>query len=411
MLLKLGWYWTPQTNWNHGAWFEIIDGKLHSKSATESLKLIDDPLSKASSFWDLSDSIVLPGFINSHCHLELSSLQNKIEPTKSFSQWVSKLQALVINWSDTDWEQSYLFGLEESLKSGTTRILDVANRDWSVFMESYQGVQVRLQKEILGLNPNDLKKIQSVNSDFLEQAKISGDELIPHAPFSCSSELISWIVAQADWLNLHLSESREEAAFFNSNSGPLWDFVERIYPDIQVNSKTPYSHVFKNVLTPETIPNRVLITHGNTLTSNEIDDCIKQGYYLSHCPGSRAYFEHPQQAWAQYIDSGLKVCIGTDSLASTSSLSLWDELTRLTLEFPSLSEPQVLAMVTKHPAEIMNLPDEGCIRDGAQANFQILESWVEYSSVHINSQTPNLSTINYKPTIQSVVIQGVKYEQ
>lgn len=399
MIVKLGWHWSAQSLWQKGAYYRIEGGILHEVLTPPSQLQVDV---------DWSDKVVLPGFINSHCHLELSALLGQIPSGQNFSTWVGQLQSLVSLWDDSRWRDSYEMGLDYSIRQGTTRILDVGNRDWSSYLKSSThplASQVTFQKELIGINPNRLTEIQEQQVEYVKLLKDPDHfRLIPHAPFSCSKELVEWILSQTDWFNVHISESQDEYDFFNSQAGPLFEFVRMIYPEYYSDlSQSSFDQVVGQWFASKT-PAQVLLTHANTLTTSELDEVIERKWGVVHCPSSRQYFEHSQNDWEAYIQKGGQICLGTDSLASTHSLSLWDEIRLFNSSFPTLSESQLLTMVTSGAADLIDISQEGLIQDGHQANLQVLSSWVN------NSSEPEFKDVNFSPNIEEVMIRGERYE-
>lgn len=395
MIIQLGRFWTPNQGWVSEGLFELKEGYFCETS------LSDDELDQIPSHHklDFRHQIVLPGFINAHCHLELTSLRNCIPQGLSFGQWVGKLQELTFQWDSQQWESSYRQGVQESLRCGTTRILDVGNKDWSSLIEADELISqvVCFQKEVLGLNPAKLDFIQQSNQSYLP--KLSRDfRLIPHAPYSCSKELIHWILAYESHLNIHLSESEDEYHFFKSQRGPLWDFVQKIFPQYDAPA---YSSGFQYMMDEFQLKDKLknfLITHANTLTLEELQEVKNLGWSVVHCPRSRQYFNHPQNDWSLYLQEGGRLCLGTDSLASNQSLSLWDELQLFREENPAISEDDLLSLVTADAAKSIGVEDEGHIAAGFKANFQVIEN---YSNPHLQ-----FSEIS----IKDVYLSGTKYE-
>lgn len=371
MIVQLGWFWTPHQGWVSGGVFEIKEGFFYETQISNA-QLENTPSGQK---LDLRHRIVLPGFINAHCHLELTSLKNRIPKGLSFGQWVGKLQELTSQWDSHEWDTSYRQGVQESLQFGTTRILDVGNRDWSSLIEADELISevVCFQKEVLGLNPDRLEDIQHSNQNYIP--KLSRDfRLIPHAPYSCSKELMNWVLSHEQNLNIHLSESEDEFLFFKSQSGPLWDFVQKIFPQYEA---PPYSSGFQYLLEEFQLRDKLknfLITHANTLTFEELQVVKNLGWSVVHCPRSRQYFDHPQKDWSLYLQEGGQLCLGTDSLASNFSLSLWDELQLFRNENPTIDEDCLLSLVTSQAAKAINVEDEGHIAEGFKANFQVIEN-------------------------------------
>lgn len=398
MILKLGWYWNVDHTWNYGAKLLIENSRI-KKIFLPGQSLYET----VSTDLDVTQKLVLPGFINAHCHLELTHAGSEIASAKSFPEWVAELQKLTQTWDEKTWESSYASGVRMNVESGTTRVLDVGNRDWSSWLQGHSLADkiVCFQKELLGIRPTAVSGIAELNADYCSQLS-QHRRIIPHSPYSVSSELFAWIQSQNRWLNIHLSESREEDEFFHSHRGKLFDFVKMIYPEFEIKYKgSPFRYLQKVLNLNFDQP---LITHANTLSCDELSDLTRLGGSVVHCPGSRAYFDHPQNNWLDFIRSGGRLCLGTDSLASNSCLSMWHELELFHKSFPELTEAEMIQTVTNAAADAISYPLEGRIQEGAPANLQFLKWDIDIE------KPPSLREMKFKIKPHQVMHEGTFYE-
>jgi cytosine/adenosine deaminase-related metal-dependent hydrolase len=117
-----------------------------------------------------------------------------------------------------------------------------------------------------------------------------------------------------------------------------------------------------------------VIVHGNTLGRDELAWLAQQGMGLVHCPQSARWFGHPQLDVDTCVQLGVKLCLGTDSLASAESLSIWDQLREFHGKHPRPME-SLLALVTRVPGEVLAEQESlGVLRAGACADFIVLKT-------------------------------------
>jgi cytosine/adenosine deaminase-related metal-dependent hydrolase len=195
--------------------------------------------------------------------------------------------------------------------------------------------------------------------------------LAPHALFTASSNLFRRCenISHRDNLLLttHLAESREEMEMFRHASGSLYEFLNSIgRPMDDCGSKTPLE-LFLDLIGSGGSPNRPraievnrpylswIIAHLNELPESDFEllERSNSKFDVVHCPGSHKYFGHSPFGFDRLRSLGFNVCLGTDSLASNETLSLFDEMRAFQKEFPSVSSEEILKMVTVNPARAL----------------------------------------------------------
>ena len=193
-------------------------------------------------------------------------------------------------------------------------------------------------------------------------------------------------IAQRDniLLTTHLAESREEMEMFRDASGPLYEFIKSIgRPMDDCGNETPLG-LFLGLIGSGGSPNRPraievnrpypswIVAHLNELTERDFDllERSNSKFHVVHCPRSHNYFRHSPFAFDRLRSFGFNVCLGTDSLASNESLSLFAEMRAFQKEFPSISPAEILQMVTVNPARALRQENAlGQIRSGFGADL------------------------------------------
>jgi cytosine/adenosine deaminase-related metal-dependent hydrolase len=158
---------------------------------------------------------------------------------------------------------------------------------------------------------------------------------------------------------------------FQHARGPLYDFMSSIgRPMSDCGNATPFAHLWRS----GAINGQWLLAHMNELTDADFDLLAKiprnKAPSVVHCPGSHAYFRHSPFHFRRFHEMGINVCVGTDSLASTDSLSLFSEMRRLSDTEPWLTSKQVVETVTLNPAKALRRQGRlGRIGPGASADL------------------------------------------
>ena len=309
---------------------------------------------------DLGEQILLPGLINAHCHLDYTILRGKIGPQRSFADWIVAINAAKAALSETDFVDSITAGLAEARKYGTTTLLN---------LEAFPEVLPRLPRPRLRVwwcaemidirrRVNARELFESLH-DFLRSHRdwLGGVGLAPHAPYTASSQLYRDASETARKegvpLTTHLAESSEEMQMFRDASGPAFDFLKSIgRPMDDCGHETPLSFVMRN----QPISEDWIVAHLNELSEGDFETLARAPkFQIVHCPRSHSFFGHAPFALDRLRALGFNICLGTDSLASNSSLSLFAEMRELLRKEPALSPREVLAMVTVKAARALGL--------------------------------------------------------
>jgi cytosine/adenosine deaminase-related metal-dependent hydrolase len=342
---------------------------------------------------DLGNHILLPGLINAHCHLDYSCLRGKIPPPQSFTDWVRAINAEKAKLSVEDYVASINQGFAESKQFGTTTIANL-----TAFPELIAQVQdpirtwwfaelidVRQRLENSTALSSQVPRRNEIVDRALGVLKTPGRiGLAPHAPFTASANLYQSCAEMAErdnfLLTTHLAESREEMQMFRDANGPLYEFLKKIGRDMSDCGRTTPLQAFVRTLEPsrrdpsvqalrgvgsepeagsaESLMTRPwIIAHLNELTESDFDLLAKiPQFAIAHCPRSHAYFGHNDFQFASLRDLGFNICIGTDSLASNSDLSLFAEMRKFHDRF-HFEPRKTLEMVTTNPARALKQQD------------------------------------------------------
>jgi len=347
---------------------------------------------------DLGEQVLLPGLINAHCHLDYTCLRGKIPPQKSFTEWIRAINAEKATLSPRDYIASINEGFAEAKRFGTTTIANL-----TVFPELIPQIQPAVRTcwfaELIDIRaPEFANELVDSAIESLGRARpelvLSEAEggaplgLAPHALFTASKDLFRRCeeIAQREHILLttHLAESREEMEMFRHASGPLYEFINSIgRPMDDCGSKTPLE-LFLDLIGSGGSPNRPraievnrpylswIVAHLNELTESDFEllERSNSKFHVVHCPRSHNYFGHSPFAFDRLRSFGFNICLGTDSLASNESLSLFTEMREFQKEFPSVSAEEIFQMVTVNPARALRYENAlGQIRPGFGADL------------------------------------------
>lgn len=325
---------------------------------------------------DLGAQVLLPGLINAHCHLDYSTLRDSINPPKSFTHWITRINALKRQMTDDDYIQAIAEGFDELRTWGTTTVCN---------LEAFPELLPKLPPPPLRtwwfLELIDLRNRVATEAllegvlAFFEgrEGWLGGFGLNPHAPYTASPELFRLcnICGERTGMPLttHIAESAEEEAMFARGGGVLFDFFKKLGRSMDdCGQSSSFSQAVRNGL----IGPGWLLAHANELAEPDfaLIAATPGDWHIVHCPQSHAYFKHRPFAWKRLEALGVNLCLGTDSLASNDKLDLFAEMRTAQQAAPWLTSETLLKMVTTNPAKALRKAGElGELRPGAHADL------------------------------------------
>jgi aminodeoxyfutalosine deaminase len=324
---------------------------------------------------DLGEQILLPGLINAHCHLDYTLLRGQIPPQQSFNDWIWAINAHKAALQEEDYLTAIAAGLAEAQEFGTTTLVN---------LEAFPELLPRLQRSPLRtwwcVEMIDVRRpilVQEVAEHLCvwfqaHSEWLGGIGLAPHAPYTASAQLYSDAAAISRkhdlLLTTHLAESHEEIQMFRDANGPLFEFLKSIgRPMDDCGDETPLSFLLCN----QEINDKWIVAHLNELTEGDFGLLARAGkFHVAHCPRSHTFLGHAPFAMQKLRALGLNICLGTDSLASNSSLSLFSEMRELLRKEPWISPREVLEMATVNGARAVGRTHSlGRIRPGFSADL------------------------------------------
>jgi len=325
---------------------------------------------------ELGEQALLPGLINAHCHLDYTRMRHAINPQRSFTRWISRINALKRQMTDEDYLASIADGFAELRAWGATTVCN---------LEAFPELLPKLPPpplrtwwflELIDLrNRLATEEFMEGTLAFFEGRKdwLGGFGLNPHAPYTASPELYRLCQACADRfgmpLTTHIAESADEEAMFARGEGELFEFLRGLGRNMEdCGRHSAFSQAVRGGL----IGPGWLLAHANELDEADFDliAATPGDWHVVHCPRSHAFFKHRPFPWERLEKLGVCISLGTDSLASNDSLSLFAELQAVQKAIPALTSETLLKTVTTHPAKALRKSGElGALQPGAHADM------------------------------------------
>ena len=329
------------------------------------------------------DGALVPGFVNAHCHVELSYMKglfrkgtgmagfidqiNELRDTKSLEQKVSDLMQAM----DSLWEQ------------GVVAMADISNCDDSFAVKARHPMYTRTFLEVFGTEPEDcgavmegVRKLKAVADGFGIDAAPT-----PHACYTMSPELVTAVSAEglkSGFLSFHSEETEEEEEMLKYGSGKMWE--NRIKAGMSVppvTGKSSLLYFIDRLLQghPAPFDEHILLVHECCMDQEGIDavKAVMNHPFVAVCPLSNLFIHNALPPIDLMRRNGLKVCVGTDSLSSNDDLRIVDELFCLQRNFPEVPLGELFTWASRNGAEFLSKPEFGTLEAGKKPGLVLVD--------------------------------------
>lgn len=345
-------------------------------------------------------AVLMPGLINAHTHLELTHFPLWLKKAGfaegsqcSYVDWIMRVIEVKRQIGHDEHCASLLEGCRLSIECGTTMTGDIVSARELIPLYKNTQLSGRIYLEFIGHNPSRYKPLlDSLEHDLQLLAGNFLPGISPHSPFTVSAELLQALLSFAQPrkipLTMHLCESVEENLFFQSSSGEI---AAKLYPFVGWDEYIPLPMDTTPPLWCElsaALSADFLAVHGVQLLPADIDLLKRRRASLVLAPRSNHNLAVGKAPVTDLLKAGIPLALGTDSLASNSSLSLWDEMRFLLDEFPSSFAPaDVLRMATSGGARAIQRDHEaGTLETGKRADFIVMETGNKTTAKNISEQ-------------------------
>ena len=342
-------------------------------SAPQASQAAADSRPLAPDSWD--QSAILPGLVNAHTHLELSWMRGRLasQPGSSMPEWASGLLALRRTLPN-DPAAPIAQAVVEMRVTGTALVGDITNSMASCAPLAGSALSAFVFREVLGFNvaaPEQLVRAAQAEVDALTPlARIRG-AVVPHAPYSVSPALLRAIADAAGGspMSVHLGESREELEFLRLGTGPWRRLLEQlgVWTDAwPVPGCWPVEYLDRFGL----VNDRLLAVHCVQLSDDELGRLAEARATVVTCPRSNRWTGAGTPPVDRFYRSGVRVAIGTDSLASVEDLNMFNEIAAVRALAPSVPAARILESATRAGAAALGFGGEcGTVEPGKRADL------------------------------------------
>ncbi|HEY0365273.1 MAG TPA: amidohydrolase family protein [Pyrinomonadaceae bacterium] len=370
---------------------------------------------------DLPDAAIIPGLINAHSHLELTAMRGFLENEENdFFAWLRKLTvARLERMTADDINVSAVWGACEAARAGVTCVADASDSALQS-MNALRGVGLRgiVFQESFGPDPRlaqeNFEKLRTKIAKLRErETSLVKCGVSPHAPYTvCAPQLemiADFAVSESLPLMMHAAETPMEVALLRDGSGPFAEGLSRRGIEWRAPGVSPIQYLHDSGV----LRTRPLLAHCIHVDDVDLETIKQTETRVAHCPKSNAKLGHGRAPFGQMLEKGIKVGLGSDSVASNNTCDLLEEARFALLlarsestvngnDWPSAD--QAFQAATVGGARALGLDQQiGELRAGLQADFAV----VGLNGVHQTPSYDPLSTLIFASSGRDVTMTVV----
>ncbi len=310
---------------------------------------------------DHGDGILMPALVNAHTHISLSG-HARHQASEGFTKWVEAVITARNRQSPEDAARTVQDGAKALKNTGTGLVGEFGPHVPVAMALKMLRLHATVWLECLG-NDRDLPALPE-NTPTIRHAYAG------HAPHTTSPTLLKRVQAADSRLEqrfcFHLAESRAEVEFLQTGQGEWSDFMSHMGIDFS-NWDCFGKKPVEMALEMELLDQNTLAVHLLEINAKEMENFAQTGAHACLCPRSNWMLHHQLPDIEGFLKLGIQPALGTDSLASVTTLSLFDEMRFIHDRFPKLSPDVILAMGTRNGARALGYPDLGTLRPGSRS--------------------------------------------
>ena len=328
------------------------------------------------------NGILCPGFVNTHCHLELSWAKELISEGGGLDSFVRKLEILRKCASGPYLATAIKKEAHEMALSGIVATADTANDNHTLGYKSKSKEYFYTFVEVFGSNPAFAKvildKAELLKSQFENNLGSGKASFAPHATYSLSAELFKLVATAANGhlISIHHQENEDENLFFKDGSGPIASRRKAFNPDLP-DFKGTGKRPMESIAGYFERTQKILLVH-NTVTEQQDIDFVENYFwnaYWCFCPNANLFIEKRLPDVNLFRANDCKITLGTDSLASNHQLSILEEMKTIQKYFPEIALPELINWATLNGAKFLGLEHKlGSFEKGKKPGIVLIEN-------------------------------------
>ena len=310
---------------------------------------------------------IVPGFVNAHCHVELSHLHKKFRKGTGMAGFIDQINELR-DWAGREVKQQLVQEwMDKMWNDGVSAMADISNDDSSFDIKKSHKMYTRTFLEVFGSEPEMCEGVMKDVTALKAVADEAGIDAAPtpHSCYTMSPQLLSASAAaglESGYLSYHSQESQEEEDLLISGSGAMYENRKRSgmsTPPVTGESSLKYFLDRLAAVKPAPYDEHILLVHNVCLQQSDID-AVKQtmkNAYFAICPLSNIFIHNALPPIELMRQNGLSIALGTDSLSSNDDLDVMKELVCLRENFPQVPMNELFTWASLNGARFLGKED------------------------------------------------------
>ena len=364
---------TPEPIRNGFVEYDDVDGTVLNTGVCES---------------DWSDEILegalVPGFVNAHCHVELSHLHGKFYKGSGMAGFIDQINALR-DWAGRDVKERLIQEwMDKMWNDGVSAMADISNDDSSFDVKAAHRMYTRTFLEVFGSEPemcgDVMREVTALN--VLADDKGIDAAPTPHSCYTMSPQLLSASSAAGlsrGYISYHSQESQEEEDLILSGTGAMYENRVRngmSTPPVTGESSLKYFITRLADAQPAPYDQHILLVHNVCLQQEDIDAAkmVMNNVYWAVCPLSNIFIHNALPPIDLMRKNGLAIAVGTDSLSSNDDLSMIKEIACIKDNFPEVPMTEIFTWASLNGARFLSKEDTlGTIAKGKRPGIVLVK--------------------------------------
>ena len=374
----------------------IIEGGDTVVVTTQDGTIVDViPAAEAGDDCQELSGMLSPGFINAHCHLELSHLKGAIPTQTGLSEFVKQIvpkRAAAQEIIDAAIDAAET----EMLDNGIVAVGDICNTADTIAAKTKGKIAYYNFIEIYGLDP--LQAAQKMEAGMALQNEYINNGLkavvVPHAPYSVPAALLQLLAAAygSHTVSIHNQETKAENDFFENKTGAFVDMYARVGVELDFFTPTKKTSL-QSVLPYLKDAAKTIWVHNSFTSASDIVavQATNTDAYWCLCPSANQYIENTMPPVQLLRAQGANIIVGTDSYASNWSLNMLDELKKIQAHNPAIPLAEMLTWITSNGARALQMDNQlGSIEKGKKPGLVLIENITNQTPLNSNSFSKRL---------------------
>ena len=347
---------------------------------------------------EITPGALAPGFVNGHCHIELSHLHGKFRKGTGMAGFIDQINELR-DWAGRE-EKTRLVKvwMDKMWAAGVSAMADISNDDASFEVKKYHDMYTRTFLEVFGSEPHMCEGVMADVTALNAAADQAGIDAAPtpHSCYTMSPELLSASAAAGlakGFLSYHSQESQEEEDLLRTGTGAMYENRKRSgmsTPPVTGESSLKYFLQRLAAAADAPYEQHILLVHNVCLEQEDIEAAKEKmkNVFWAICPLSNIFIHNALPPVGLMRENGLDIMLGTDSLSSNDDLDMVKEMYCLHANFPEVPMAEIITWATLNGARFLAKEDVmGSLETGKRPGIVRINNVDEYGCVTADSSS------------------------